>query len=141
MGWSERGKTQRDVFLSSDARLAIADYLENEYLGDVMTATEEETPLFLVAIEAAPRRADGRLSPRSVKHILEMIGKWHDAGVKDEARYISPLRPHDLRHTFAFQLARVTGADSYELERRLGHQSQRYMLRYKNRLRTSPRRI
>ena len=127
-----KGKTQRDVFLSLDARRALADYLENEYLGDVTTATEEDTPLFLIAIEAAPRRADGRLSPRSVNHILEKIGKWHVAGVKDEARYISPLRPHDLRHTFAFQLARVTGADSYELERRLGHQSQRYLLRYTN---------
>lgn len=30
---------------------------------------------------------------------------------------VSPLRPHDLRHTFAFQLARSTGADAYELER------------------------
>ena len=127
-----KGKTHRVVFLSLDARRALADYLENEHLGDVTTATEEDTPLFLVAIEAAPRRADGRLSPRSVNHILEKIGKWHDAGVKDAARHISPLRPHDLRHTFAFQLARVTGADSYELERRLGHQSQRYILRYTN---------
>ncbi len=32
-----------------------------------------------------------------------------------------------LRHTFAFQLARVTNADAYELERRLGHRSQRYI--------------
>ena len=85
-----KGKTQRDVFLSLDARRAIAEYLENEHLGDVTTATEEETPLFLVAIEAAPRRADGRLSPRSVNHILEKIGKWHDAGVKMK-RVIFPL--------------------------------------------------
>ncbi len=127
-----KGKTQRDVFLSLDARHALADYLENEHAGDVTTATEEETPLFLVAIEAEPRSADGRLSPRSVNYILEKIGKWHDAGVKDEARHISPLRPHDLRHTFAFQLAKVTGADGYELECRLGHQSQRYILRYTN---------
>ena len=42
------------------------------------------------------------------------------------------LRPHYLRHTFAFQLAKVTGTDSYELERRLGHQSQRYIQRYTN---------
>ena len=47
-------------------------------------------------------------------------------------RKISPLRPHDLRHTFAFQLATVTGADAYELERRLGHRSQRYIQRYTN---------
>jgi integrase len=127
-----KGKTQRDVFLSLDARRALADYLEKEHTADVSTETEDETPLFLVAIEAMPRSADGRLSPRSVNHILEKIGKWHDADIKDEARHISPLRPHDLRHTFAFQLAQVTGADSYELERRLGHQSQRYIQRYTN---------
>lgn len=127
-----KGKTQRDVFLSRDARHALADYLEKEHSSDITTETEEETPLFLVAIEAVPRRADGRLSPRSINNILEKIGKWHDADIKDEARHISPLRPHDLRHTFAFQLAQATGADSYELERRLGHQSQRYIQRYTN---------
>ena len=88
--------------------------------------------MFLVAIEATPRRADGRMSPRSVNYILEKIGKWHDGDIKDEARHISPLRPHDLRHTFAFQLSKATGADGYELERRLGHQSQRYIQRYTN---------
>lgn len=50
----------------------------------------------------------------------------------DPARRISPLRPHDLRHTFAFNLAEVTGADSFELERRLGHRSARYIARYTN---------
>lgn len=127
-----KGKTQRDVFLSLDARHALADYLEKEHIDDVTTETEEETPLFLVAIEAVPRRADGRLSPRSVNNILEKIGKWHDADIKDDGRHISPLRPHDLRHTFAFQLSKATGADGYELERRLGHQSQRYIQRYTN---------
>ena len=71
-------------------------------------------------------------TPRTVNNILEQIGRWHDGGIADEARHISPLRPHDLRHTFAFQLAKVTGADSYELERRLGHRSQRYIQRYTN---------
>ena len=125
-----KGKRQRDVFLSADARGALADYLEEERAGDVTTDREEDTPVFLSAIEATPRRADGRLSPRSVNHILEKIGKWHDAGVKDEARHIAPLRPHDLRHIFAFQLAKVTGTDNYELERRWGHQSPCYILRH-----------
>jgi len=39
---------------------------------------------------------------------------------------------HDLRHGFAFRLARATGADAYELERRLGHRSARYIARYTN---------
>ena len=73
-----------------------------------------------------------RLSPRSVNHILEKIGMWQDAGVRDEVCHISPLSPHDLRHTFAFQLAKTAGTDSYEPERRLGHQSQRYIQRCTN---------
>lgn len=124
-----KGKTQRTVFLSLDARLALADYLEHERPGD---ATETSTALFLAARTVAARQADGRLAPRAVNLILEQIGRWHDAEVTDPVRRLSPLRPHDLRHTFAFQLARTTGADAYELERRLGHRSQRYIQRYTN---------
>ena len=125
-----KGKTQRDVFLSHDARVALADYLEQEHTQDA--AGIAEPPLFLAAVEVANRRADGRLSTRSVNHILDQIGRWHDAEIADPERHIAPLRPHDLRHTFAFQLAKVTGADAYELERRLGHRSQRYIQRYTN---------
>lgn len=129
-GVQGKGKMQRDVFLSADARQAIADYLEKEHIRDRCTA--EDIPLFLSA-EGIPMRAkDGRLSIRSVNHILKQIGRWHDAELEDKSRHISPLRPHDLRHTFAFQLAQVTGADAYELERRLGHRSQRYLQRYTN---------
>lgn len=124
-----KGRSERAVFLSQDARLALADYLVYERPGD---ATESSAALFLSARSQAARRADGRLSVRAVNLILEQIGRWHDAEVKDEARRLSPLRPHDLRHTFAFQLARSTGADAYELERRLGHRSQRYLQRYTN---------
>lgn len=62
----------------------------------------------------------------------DLIGRWHDAEVADADREISPLRPHDLRHTFAYRLAAETGKDAYELERRLGHGSQRYIQRYTN---------
>jgi len=124
-----KGKTERTVFLSNDARLALADYLERERPGDV---TPEATALFLSAIGIPARAADGRLSPRAVNLILTQIGRWHDAELKDPARHLSPLKPHDLRHTFAFQLAKATGADAYELERRLGHRSQRYIQRYTN---------
>ena len=66
--------------------------------------------------------------------VLEQIGRWHDAAeVKDPKGRTSPLRPHDLmRHTFAFGLALETGADAYELERRLGHGPQRYIQRCTN---------
>ena len=124
-----KGKTQRVVFLSADARTALADYLEKERPLDAGEGTEA---LFLSAAALSTRKSDGRLSPRSINLILERIGQWHDGEIKDLDRHISPLRPHDLRHTFAFQLAAVTGADAYELERRLGHRSQRYINRYTN---------
>jgi integrase len=124
-----KGKTERTVFLSADARQALADYLERERPRD---ASPTSTALFLSAVGLPARATDGRLSPRAINLILEQIGRWHDAELADPARRISPLRPHDLRHTFAFQLARITGADAYELERRLGHRSQRYIQRYTN---------
>jgi len=124
-----KGNTERTVFLSNDARLALADYLERERPRDV---APETTALFLSATGLPARAADGRLSPRAINLILTQIGRWHDAELKDATRHISPLKPHDLRHTFAFQLAKATGADAYELERRLGHRSQRYIQRYTN---------
>lgn len=125
-----KGKSFRDVFLSQDARQALADYLEREHPKDVTGV--DNPPLFLSAVEVATRQAEGRLTPRSINYILEQIGRWHDAEIDDPQRHLSPLRPHDLRHTFAFLLAQVTGADAYELERRLGHRSQRYIQRYTN---------
>ena len=95
----------------------MADYLERERDRD---ATTEQGALFLTAASIAVRTPDGRLSLRAFNLILEQIGRWHDAEQRDPTRHVSPLRPHDLRHTFAFQLAKVTGADAYELERRLG---------------------
>jgi site-specific recombinase XerD len=124
-----KGKTERVVFLSADARGALADYLEKERPLDASDACKA---LFLSAVSLASRKSDGRLSPRSINLILEQIGRWHDGEIKDLERHISPLHPHALRHTFAFQLAAATGADAYELERRLGHRSQRYIQRYTN---------
>ena len=124
-----KGKTERTVFLSADARQALAGYLAGERWQD---AEPEMDALFLSASGIPARSSDGRLSPRSINRILDRIGRLHDAEHKDPSRHISPLRPHDLRHTFAFRLAQITGADAYELERRLGHRSQRYIQRYTN---------
>ncbi len=124
-----KGHTERVVFLSADARAALANYLERERPQDT---DPDSLALFLSAAGLPSRRADGRLAPQAINDLLARIGQWHDSEQRDPARRISPLRPHDLRHTFAFQLAHSTGADSYELERRLGHRSQRYIARYTN---------
>ena len=130
-GVKGKGGTERNVFLSKDAREALTEYLESERPRDTDEATESEA-LFLSAVGTPARRADGRLSVRAINLLLERIGRWHDAEVADPARKISPLRPHDLRHTFAYRLAAETNKDAYELERRLGHGSQRYIQRYTN---------
>lgn len=130
-GVKGKGGTERNVFLSKDAREALAEYLETERPRDASKVTESEA-LFLSAVGTPARRADGRLSVRAVNLLLERIGRWHDAEGSDSARQISPLRPHDLRHTFAYRLAAETNKDAYELERRLGHGSQRYIQRYTN---------
>ena len=112
----------------ADARSALADYLEKERFGDGGAVGA----LLVSARGLGARREDGRLSVRAINRILEYIGRLHDAEVTDPARRVSPLRPHDLCHTFAFQLSRATNADAYELERRLGHRSGRYISRYTN---------
>ena len=43
------------------------------------------------------RRPDGRLSLRAVNLILEQIGRWHDAELKDPSRHISPLAMKNTR--------------------------------------------
>ncbi len=128
-GVKGKGGAERNVFLSKDAREALAGYIETERPND---AGPESEALFLSAAGTPVRRKDGRLSVRAVNLLLERIGRWHDAEISDPARKISPLRPHDLRHTFAYRLAEETGKDAYELERRLGHGSQRYIQRYTN---------
>ncbi len=128
-GVKGKGGTERNVFLSKDAREALAEYLRAERPRDVGPGSEA---LFLSADGAPARREDGRLSVRAINLLLERIGRWHDAEAADPSRKISPLRPHDLRHTFAYRLAAETGKDAYELERRLGHGSQRYIQRYTN---------
>ena len=130
-GVKGKGGTERNVFLSKDARDAVAEYLETERPKDAGEATASEA-LFLSAEGTPARREDGRLSVRAINLLLERIGHWHDAEISDPARRISPLRPHDLRHTFAYRLSEETGKDAYELERRLGHGSQRYIQRYTN---------
>jgi integrase len=125
-----KGRTSRTVFLGLDARTAIADYLEWERPGDADART---TALFVAARSIAARRPDGRLSPRSVNTIVAEVGRLHDLQVAgDPGRQLGTLSPHDLRHTFAFQLSQASGHNRAELERRLGHANDRYLRLYTN---------
>ena len=131
-----KGKTQRNLWLPADARAALADYLEFERPGDAACFSEPEA-LFLrggnvPAAKDPEGNRSGRLARNSINYLVRRIGEWHDAEQSEEERTISPLHPHMLRHTFGFRLAQATGADEYELQRRLGHQSKRYIQVYTN---------
>ncbi|KRE39706.1 hypothetical protein ASG81_19165 [Paenibacillus sp. Soil522] len=95
-----------------------------------LDASDETLALFLSGKGTPARKADGRLFPRSINRILEQIGKWHDAELKDPERHLSPLRPHDLRHTFANELAKHPDVTEQDLERLLRHRNKRYLTIY-----------
>ncbi|MBH8608751.1 tyrosine-type recombinase/integrase [Thermoactinomyces sp. CICC 10521] len=77
-----------------------------------------------------------KLTEEEVDRDIEKEEQRIRGEVADPARHISPLRPHDLRHTFAVHLARELARQGrnvrYELERRLGHRSDQYLALYTN---------
>ena len=124
-----KGRTIRTVFLGLDARTALANYLERERPDDADPLSDA---LFLAASSIATRRPGGALSPRSINTIVGEIGRLHDLQVNDPERQLDTLRPHDLRHSFAYRLSAASGHNRAELERRLGHANDRYLRLYTN---------
>jgi len=129
IGVRGKGRTERTVFLGSDARLGLADYLEHERDGD---GDGDSPALFLAAASIATRRPGGRLSPRTINTIVGEVGRIHDLEVEGPERQLGTLRPHDARHTFAYRLSAASGHNRAELERRLGHANDRYLRLYTN---------
>jgi integrase len=73
--------------------------------------------LFLSAASIAARRASGRLSPRPINTIGGAVGRLHDLEVTGTDRQLGALRPHYLRHTFAYRLSATSGHNrSYRQE-------------------------
>ncbi|MBI2485012.1 tyrosine-type recombinase/integrase [Candidatus Uhrbacteria bacterium] len=100
------GKT-RVVFLSDDARLWLARYLDKR--------TDASPFLFASHDRAAGKREGGAaLTPRSVQRLVERYAKA--AGITKR------ITPHVLRHTYATTLLR-NGADIRSVQAMLGHAS------------------
>lgn len=129
-----KGQTLRNLWLSADARAALADYLERERPTDAAHFGHPRA-LFLRAWNATASRDPeearaGRLANNTINHVVAHIGHLHDAEQSSADRKIGNLHPHRLRHAFAFRLAETTGKDKFELQRRLGYQNERYIRIY-----------
>ena len=131
-----KNRTLRNVFVSAEARAALADYLELERPGDAAEFSAAAA-LFLRAASvrlskvASQEERRGRLATRSVNDIFTRIGQWYNAELReDDPRRLATFHPHLLRHTFGVSLAKATNADEFELQRRLGHLSKKYLKVY-----------
>jgi site-specific recombinase XerD len=72
-----KGGTERTVFLSNDARMALADYLERERGRDADAGT---TALFLTATGIPARRDGGRMSVRAINLVIRLPACQGDGG-------------------------------------------------------------
>jgi len=131
-----KNRTLRNVFVSAEARVALADYLERERPVDA-AAFSQAAALFLRATSvrlttnASVEERSGRLAVRSVNDIFTKIGHWYNGELKeDDPRRLATFHPHLLRHTFGVSLAKATNAEELELQRRLGHLSRKYIKVY-----------
>lgn len=122
-----KGKTERTVYLSSDAKKALIEYLEEERQKDV---TPGATALFLSPVGRNNRKPDGRLATRTINSILEDIARWHDGEQTDPERKISSLTPHDLRHTFCNNLKHTPGITEQDIINLMGWRNSKQIPRY-----------
>lgn len=101
-----KGEKVRVVFLSDEAKKAIAAYLKQR--------KDMDDALFVQ--ESTRTRADGsiRLTPRSIERMVKFYAA--KAGIMDK------VTPHVLRHSFATDLL-YNGADIRSVQMMLGHSS------------------
>lgn len=97
-----KGEKLRLVFVTENARKAIAAYLERR--GD----TEEA--LFVSMLHG---KVIGRITPRAIQRLVQFYGR--KAGIVGKK-----LTPHSLRHLFATDLL-ANGADLRSVQELLGH--------------------
>ena len=131
-----KGRTIRNLFLSAEARAALADYLEQERAAD---ADETSVPRALFLRAASIRRTGaartpedaGRMDVQAINYIFERVKGWYNAELReDDPRRLEDFHPHILRHTYGRKLAEATNNNEFELQRRLGHLSKKYIQLY-----------
>lgn len=107
-----KGSKVRVVFLSSNAKSALADYLNHR--------TDIDPSLFVAHRKQDSVHKKGavreslRLTPRSIERIVKHYAK--------KAGIVKDVHPHTLRHSFATDLL-MNGADIRAVQAMLGHAS------------------
>lgn len=103
-----KGEKLRIVFLSSEAKKSLREYLENR--------TDMDEALFVQqgprSVKLAEQNVSLRLSSRSVERIVKQMAL--EAGISKR------VTPHTIRHSFATDLLR-NGADIRSVQIMLGH--------------------
>jgi len=103
-----KGEKLRIVFLSSESRVSLKNYLAER--------TDIDEALFVQAGPGAVKRIENqesiRLTPRSVERIVKQIAV--ESGISKK------VSPHTIRHSFATDLLR-NGADIRSVQMMLGH--------------------
>lgn len=99
-----KGSKVRVVFLSSDAKVAIKEYLK--------ARTDMDEAMFISLAKGAAASGDMRLTPRSIERIVKR--RAVEAGISKK------VTPHIIRHSFATDLLEG-GADLRSVQALLGH--------------------
>ena len=110
-----KGGKARSVFLQTEARRAVRDYLR------ARKTTRPNDPLFTAARGHDTHQA---LTPSGVRQAIKLAGER--AGIRGVR-----VSPHTLRHTFAVNFVR-NGGNQFALRLLLGHASWRMVQNYVN---------
>ncbi len=106
-----KGRKERLVFLSDDARRYLADYFKTRADSDPAVFIRYKDPL---KEDNADKKRSLRLTPRSIERIVAAYAK--------KAGITKVVTPHTLRHSFATDLL-MNGANIRDVQAMLGHAS------------------
>jgi len=121
-----KGNIYRNILLGRETLLAIRTYIKEERHKDVL-AFPESSALFLPSAHRSHLNRSGCLSPSTISAIVQKVANAVNEELSPEQHI--KLHPHMFRHTHAYQILK-TGKNLAYLQKRLGHQSFKYLALY-----------